>query len=85
MDQQIDRLHAQELLFARLAGFFGVLALVLASVGLYGLMAYVVLRRTSEIGVRMAIGAMPAQVLRPILTEAFALAVIGVVIGAFTA
>lgn len=85
MDQQIDRLHAQELLFARLAGFFGVLALVLASVGLYGLMAYVVLRRTSEIGVRMALGALPGQVLRLILTEAFALAVIGIVIGAFAA
>lgn len=85
MDEQIDRLHGQELLFARLSGFFGVLALTLASVGLYGLMSYVVVRRTGEIGVRMALGALPGQVLRLFLTEAFALVVIGLVCGAFAA
>ena len=62
-DEQIDRLHAQELLFARLSGFFGLIALALACVGLYGLMSHAVLRRTGEIGLRMALGAWPAHVL----------------------
>lgn len=80
-DEQIDRLHAQELLFARLSGFFGVLALVLACVGLYGLMSYQVLRRTGEIGLRMALGALPAHVLGMILRESLVLVCLGVVLG----
>src|SRR5947208_11831906 len=51
--QQIDRLLFQERLVARLSGFFGLLALVLACVGLYGLLSYEVSRRTREIGIRM--------------------------------
>lgn len=85
MDEQIDRLHGQELLFARLAGFFGVLALTLACVGLYGLMSYVVVRRTGEIGVRMALGALPGHVLRLFLGESLALVVTGIALGSFAA
>jgi len=81
-DEQIDRLHAQELLFARLSGLFGLAALALACVGLYGLMSHAVLRRTGEIGLRMALGARPAHVLRMILLESLALVCLGVVIGA---
>ncbi len=85
MDEQIDRLHGQELLFARLSGFFGGLALVLASVGLYGLMSYVVALRTGEIGVRMALGALPGHVLRLFLGESLALVAIGIALGSFAA
>ncbi|HMF60459.1 MAG TPA: ABC transporter permease [Vicinamibacterales bacterium] len=80
-DEQIERLTSEERLFARLSGFFGVLALILASVGLYGLMSFVVLRRTGEIGLRMALGALPAHVLRMILRDALALVVLGLVLG----
>ncbi len=78
---QIDRLNAQEHLFARLSGFFGIVALALACVGLYGLMSCLVLRRTGEIGLRMALGALPAQVLRMILRESLGLVAFGLVLG----
>jgi predicted permease len=80
-DEQIDRLHAQELLFARLSGIFGLLALALACVGLYGLMSYTTVRRTGEIGLRLALGARPARVLRMMLRESLALVCLGVVCG----
>ena len=79
--EQIDRLHGQERLFARLSGFFGTVALVLACVGLYGLMSHSVLRRTSEIGLRMALGAAPAQVLRMVLRESLQLVAGGIALG----
>lgn len=78
---QLDRLFAQERLFASLCSVFGALALVLAAVGLYGLMSYAVLRRTGEIGLRMALGALPRQVLGMIVRESLLLVVIGVVVG----
>jgi predicted permease len=79
--EQLDRLHGQELLFARLSGFFGLLALALACVGLYGLMSYAVLRRTGEIGLRMALGALPAHVLGMMLRESLGLVCVGIVAG----
>ena len=79
--EQIDRVFSQQRLFATLCSFFGVLALLLAAVGLYGLISYQVLRRTGEIGVRMALGALPAQVLQMILRESLTLVVLGVLVG----
>jgi ABC-type antimicrobial peptide transport system permease subunit len=74
-------MSGQEILFARLSGFFGVVALLLAGVGLYGLTAYMVVRRTGEFGVRMALGARPRQVLSLVLRESLALVTAGIVLG----
>jgi predicted permease len=72
---------SQDRLVARVTGFFGVLALCLAALGLYGVMAYTTLRRTSEFGLRMALGAQPATVSRMVLGEAMTLVAGGVLIG----
>jgi predicted permease len=79
--QQIDRLLFQERLVARLSGFFGLLALVLACIGLYGLLAYEVARRTREIGIRSALGAQRGDVLRLVVKQGLLLAVVGAVTG----
>jgi len=79
--QQIERRNSQERLFAQLSGFFGVAALILACVGLYGLMSHLVLQRTGEIGLRLALGAIPAQVLRMVLRESLTLVGVGLVVG----
>jgi predicted permease len=79
--EQINEITASERIFADLTGGFGVLALVLACIGIYGIMAYAVSQRTNEIGIRMALGARPAQVLRMVLGEASWMAAIGVVAG----
>jgi predicted permease len=78
---QINATVAQQKTFAVLTGAFGVLALILACIGIYGLMAYDVARRTSEIGLRMALGAQASQMLRMILREAFWLGIAGIAVG----
>lgn len=79
--ETIDRSILRERVFAILSGFFGALALLLAAVGLYGLMAYNVTRRTQEIGVRIALGAARQNVLSMILRETLRLTSIGLAIG----
>ncbi|HKE33864.1 MAG TPA: ABC transporter permease [Candidatus Acidoferrum sp.] len=79
--QQIDRLLFQERLVARLSGFFGLLALALACIGLYGLLAYEVARRTREIGIRSALGAQRGDVLRLVVKQGLLLAVVGALAG----
>jgi ABC-type antimicrobial peptide transport system permease subunit len=79
--EQIAELLTNEHMFADLTAAFGILALVLACIGIYGLMAYAVSRRTNEIGIRMALGARAAQVQGMVLREALWMTAIGVVAG----
>jgi predicted permease len=72
---------SQDRLVAQVVTFFGVLALVLSALGLYGVMAYATVRRTSEFGLRMALGAEPGNVARLVLREAMALVAGGVIVG----
>jgi len=81
LSDHIGRSLVQQKLVARLASFFGLLALLLACVGLYGVMSYGVARRTNEIGIRMALGAPGHSVLWLVLREALTLVVIGLVAG----
>jgi len=81
LDEAVERSLGKEKLLARLAGFFGALALLLASIGLYGVMAYSVSRRTNEIGIRMALGAQPGSVLGMVLGESVWLVVAGFAAG----
>jgi ABC-type antimicrobial peptide transport system permease subunit len=78
---QVGARFDQQRVVAQMAGLFGILALILAAVGLYGVTAYSVERRTSEIGVRMALGADRANVVRLVLRGAFLQIVIGLLIG----
>ena len=79
--EQINATMQMERAFAALTAGFGVLALALACVGIYGIMAYSVAQRTSEIGIRLALGAQPGQVRSMILRESTWLTVVGVVVG----
>jgi predicted permease len=79
--RQIDQQIFRERLIARLSGFFGALALLLACIGLYGLISYEVARRTREIGIRSALGAEKKDVLRLILVQGMRLALAGAAIG----
>jgi predicted permease len=80
-DQRAARSLDTDRMIAMLSSFFGGLALLLASVGLYGLMSYSVARRTSEIGLRMALGAQPAGILVLILKEVSLLLLAGIAVG----
>src|SRR4029077_1769982 len=78
-----QRTLGQERLYARLLGFFAALALLLAAIGLSGVLAYSVAQRTNEIGIRMALGAQPGNVLRLIIWQGMKLVLLGLAIGVF--
>jgi predicted permease len=81
MQQQIELSFDQERAVAGLAGLFGIVALILAAIGLYGVTAYSVAQRTNEIGIRMALGADRPKVLGLILRGAFTRVLIGLLLG----
>jgi predicted permease len=83
--QQLDEVLAQDRLLSTLSSFFGLLGALLACLGLYGVMAYIVARRTTEIGVRVALGATRGGVLGLILRESLSLVAIGLAIGVLAA
>ena len=81
LTEQVANTLVQERMMATLASGFGVLALVLASVGLYGLLAYSVARRTKEMGIRMALGAQRSRVIGMVVKSAVRLVLVGVALG----
>ncbi len=81
IDQQIERFMVRERTFAMLSSTFGLLAVLLCAVGLYGVISSAVSRRTKELGVRLALGAGPHRVIRLVLREAGLLALLGVTAG----
>jgi predicted permease len=81
LDEHVDESLGHERLMATLSGLFAALAVGLACVGLYGIMAYAVARRTNEIGIRMALGADRAHILRMIVGESVLLVATGVALG----
>jgi len=80
--QQIDDRFTEERMIARLTSLFGLLALLLAAIGLYGVTSYTVVRRTPEIGIRMALGAERGRVIAMVMRGAMMQALIGLAIGA---
>jgi predicted permease len=81
MSEHVGRSLVQQKLIARLSSFFGLVALLLACIGLFGIMSYSVARRTNEIGIRMALGAGRGDVLKLVLREGLTPVFIGVAIG----
>jgi ABC-type antimicrobial peptide transport system permease subunit len=81
LQQQVDRSFDQQRAVASLAGLFGLVALVLAAIGLYGVTAYTVAQRTNEIGIRMALGAGRRNVVGMVLNGAFRRVAIGLILG----
>ena len=81
MNDVVDQSLSTETMIIKLAGFFGALAVLLACIGIYGIMAYAVTGRTNEIGIRMALGAQRKDVLWLVLRETLLLVLIGVAIG----
>ena len=76
-----EQSYSQQRMFSRLSAFFGLLAALLVAIGLYGTLAYRLARRTSEIGVRMALGARPSQVLRLLIAENLLVTALGLACG----
>jgi predicted permease len=83
--EQIEKRLGQERVFAQAYAMFGALALLLASIGLFGLMSYSVAQRTNEIGIRMALGAQSRDVLRLVMGESMTLVIVGVMLGLVSA
>ena len=81
LEEQVDRTLARQSLIAQLSTFFAVLAVLLACIGVYGLLSYSVARRTSELGIRLALGAPLSTLLWTILRESLILLVLGLAIG----
>jgi ABC-type antimicrobial peptide transport system permease subunit len=81
LDEQVAHSLTDQRLVAQLSTFFGLLAVFLSSIGIYGLMSYVVSRRTNEIGIRMALGAARANVRWLVMREILFMVAIGVAIG----
>ena len=81
LEELVDRSIATQSLIARLSSFFGILAVLLACIGIYGLLSYSVARRTSELGIRLALGAQSRALLWMILRECLLLLVLGLAIG----
>ena len=81
LEEQVDRSIATQSLIARLSTFFGILAVFLACIGIYGLLSYSVILRTSEIGIRLALGAQSSNLLWMILRESLLLLVVGLAVG----
>jgi ABC-type antimicrobial peptide transport system permease subunit len=82
-DELLNLALAPQRMAAGIFGAFGLLSMVLASLGLYSVMAYAVARRTREIGIRLAVGARPATLVRQVLSKFMAVAAIGVIGGTF--
>jgi ABC-type antimicrobial peptide transport system permease subunit len=81
LSEQIDASIVPERLIATLSGFFGTLGALLAGIGIYGLLAYTVARRASEIGIRVALGATKRDVTRMVLQDALSMVIIGILVG----